>query len=207
MPTAFSHLHVHSAFSFLDGASAVKDLVLRAAELGQSVLALTDANSITGIPSLVKACGKVGIKPIGGSSVSIDGHELVLLADGPTGWASLCQILTEAGLRDIKRQGLSVNWEDLEAYHAGLVCLSGSFTRGWLSASLRARRYKRAMEYAQRCQSVFGRGNYYVEISRTLAEGEHEVSGHLLELAQHISAPVVAANPVHHSSQSRPCGA
>ena len=98
MSITFPHLHVHSAFSFLDGASSVQDLVLRAAEVGQPALALTDTNSITGIPSFVKACGKAGVKPIGGCSISVDGHDLVLLADGPTGWASLCQILTAAGL-------------------------------------------------------------------------------------------------------------
>ena len=197
--SAFPHLHVHSAFSFLDGASSVQDLVLRAAELGQLVLALTDMNSITGVPSFVKACGKAGVKPIGGCSVFIDSHPLVLLADGPTGWASLCQILTAAGLRDVKRQGLSVAWDDLETHHAGLVCLSGSSSRGRLAALIRARRYKQAEEYARRCQTVFGVNNFFVEITRTLAEGEHEVSCDLLELAQHIGAPVVAANPVHHS--------
>ena len=199
MIRAFPHLHVHSAFSFLDGASSVQDLVLRAAELSLPVMALTDTNSVTGIPSFVKACGKAGVKPIGGCSVSVDGHELVLLADGPTGWASLCKILTAAGLRDVKRQGLAISWNDLEAHQAGLVCLSGSFSRGRLAALIRARRYKQAEEYARQCQANFGVSHYYVEITRTLAEGEHEVSCDLIELAQHIGAPIVAANPVHHS--------
>ncbi len=199
--SSFCHLHAHSAFSFLDGSSAVRDLVLRAAELGQSALALTDVNSVTGIPSLVKFCVKAGIKPIGGSAVAVDGHELILLADGHNGWASLCQILTAAGLRDRERQGLSVLWEDLEAHREGLVCLSGSWVRGRLPALIRTRRYKQAVEYARRCQGLFGRGNYYVEVTRTLAEGEHEVSRRLIQLAQHINAPVVAANPVHHATK------
>ena len=199
MALPFSQLHTHSAFSFLDGASSVQDLALRAAELGQPALALADTNSITGIPSLVKYCGKAGIKPLGGCSVSIDNHELVLLADGPVGWASLCTILTAAGLRDVKRQGLSITWEDLEARHAGLLCLSGSFSHGRLAALIRARRYSQVADYARCCQAVFGSGNYYIELTRTLAEGEHEVSRDLLELAEHIKAPVVAANPVHHS--------
>ena len=195
----FSHLHVQSAFSFLDSSAAVQDLVLRAVELGQPALALTDLHSVTAVPSLVKLCGKAGIKPVGGCTVRIDGGELVLLADGPVGWASLCQVLTAAGLRDVKRQGLSVTWDDLEAHHAGLVCLSGSFGRGRLAALVRARRYKQAAEYARQCQQVFGVGNYYVEITRTLTEGEHEVSCRLIQLAEHIRTPVVAANPVHHA--------
>ena len=199
MTTAFTHLHVHSAFSFLDSSASVQDLVLRAAQLGQPALALTDLHSITGVPSLVKACGKAGIKPIGGCTVRVDGGELVLLADGPTGWASLCQLLTAAGLRDVKREGLSMTWQDLEAHRAGLVCLSGSFTRGRLAALIRARRYKQASEYARQCQAVFGIGNYYVETTRTLTEGEHEASLRLIQLAAHVGAPVVAANPVHHT--------
>ena len=130
----FSHLHVHSAFSFLDSSASVQNLVLRAAELGQTALALTDLHSVTGVPSLVKLCGKAGMKPIGGCTVRLDGGDIVLLADGPVGWASLCQLLTAAGLRDVKRQGLSVTWEDLDAHHDGLVCLSGSFGRGRLAA-------------------------------------------------------------------------
>ena len=195
----FVHLHVHSAFSFLDSCAAVPDLVHRAAGLGQSALALTDAHSVTGVPSLVKLCGKAGIKSIAGCTITLDGFEIVLLADGPTGWSSLCQLLTAAGLRDVKRQGLSVTWQDLEAHHAGLVCLSGSFGRGRLAALIRARRYKQAAEFARQCQQVFGVGNYYVEVTRTLAEGEHEASRRLIQLAEHIHAPVVAANPVHHA--------
>ena len=199
MTIPFTHLHVLSAFSFLDSSASAQDLVLRAAELGQPALALTDLHSVTGVPSLVKLCGKAGIKPLGGCTVRVDGGELVLLADGPVGWASLCQVLTAAGLRDVKRQGLSITWDDLEAHHAGLVCLSGSYTRGRLAALVRARRYKQAAEYARQCQQVFGVGNYYVEITRTLAEGEHEVSRRLIQLAEHTRAPVVAANPVHHA--------
>ena len=197
----FPHLHVQSAFSFLDSSASVPDLVLRAAEKGLPALALTDAHSITGVPSLVKLCGKAGVKPIAGCTVRVDGSEIVLLADGPIGWASLCQILTAAGLRDVKRTGLAVTWEDLELHHVGLVCLSGSIRRGRLGALLRVRRFAPAADYARRCQAVFGRGNYYIEITRMLIEGEHEVSRRLIELAEYIGAPVIATNPVHHATK------
>ena len=199
--TPFSHLHAHSAFSFLDSASSVQDLVLRAAEQGQPALALTDTNSVTGIPSLTKFCAKAGIKPIGGCEVALDGSRLTLLADGPTGWTSLCQILTAASLRDAKRQGPVVQWEDLEAHHDGLVCLSGCSQRGRTAALVRAKRYNQAEEYARRCLSLFGAGNYYIEVTRTLSEGEHEVSCRLLELAERLGVPAVATNPVHHAGK------
>ena len=197
----FSHLHVHSAFSFLDSSAAVQDLVLRAAELGQPALALTDVGSVTGIPSLVKYCAKSGLKPIGGCEIALDGYRLTLLADGPTGWGSLCQILTAASLRDVKRQGPIVQWEDLEAHHDGLVCLSGCAQRGRLSALVRAKKYKQAEEYARRCLSLFGVGNFFIEVTRTMTEREREISCRLVQLAAHLKVPVVATNPVHHATK------
>ena len=197
----FSHLHVHSAFSFLDSSASVQDLVLRAAEQGQPALALTDVSSVTGIPSLVKLCAKAGIKPIGGCEIILDGHRLTMLADGPTGWTSLCQILTAASLRDVKRQGAVVQWEDLEAYHHGLVCLSGCSLRGRTAALIRAKRYSQAEDYARRCLTLFGRGNFFIEVTRTLSEGEHEVSCRLLELAEHLGVSSIATNPVHHAGK------
>ena len=197
----FSHLHAHSAFSFLDSSATVQDLVLRAAEMGQPALALTDTNSVTGIPSLVKLCAKAGVKPIGGCEIAIDGHRLTLLADGQAGWTTLCQILTAASLRDVKRQGAVVQWEDLEAHHDGLVCLSGCSQRGRTAALVRAKRYSQAEDYARRCLSLFGAGNFFIEVSRTLSEGEHEVSCRLMELAEHLSVPPVVTNPVHHAGK------
>ena len=197
----FSHLHAHSAFSFLDSASSVQDLVLRAAEQGQPALALTDVNSVTGIPSLTKFCAKAGIKPIGGCEVALDGSRLTLLADGPMGWTSLCQILTAANLRDVKRQGPVVQWEDLKAHHDGLICLSGCSQRGRTAALIRAKRYDQAEDYARRCLALFGTGNYFVEVTRTLSENEHEVSCHLLELAEHLGVLPIATNPVHHAGK------
>ena len=202
MPPTFAHLHAHSAFSFLDSSAAVCELVLRAAELGQPALALTDLHTVTGVPSFVKACSKAGIKPIGGCTVRVDGFELVLLADGPTGWSSLCQILAAVGLRDVKRQGLSVTWDDLERHHQGLVCLSGSARRGGLGALLRCRRGAPASELAARCREMFGAGNYCVEVTRTLAEGEDELSRRLIQLAHHVGAPVIATNPTHHGTKT-----
>lgn len=197
----FSHLHAHSAFSFLDSSAVVQALVLRAAELGQPALALTDVNSVTGIPSLVKSCAKAGIKPIGGCEVALDGYRLTLLADGPIGWASLCQILTAASLRDVRRQGPVVQWEDLEDHHDGLVCLSGCAQRGRTAALVRAKRYKQAEEYARRCLALFGVGNFFIEVTRTMTEGEREISCRLILLATHLKVPVIATNPVHHTTK------
>ena len=210
---SFSHLHVHSAFSFLDGASSVDALVLRAAELGLLALALTDTGGVTGIVSLTQKCRKAGIKPLGGCEVVVAGlGRLTLLADGPTGWASLCRLLTAASLRDVKRDYLKretvkggavpVTWEDLEAGHEGLVCLSGSARHGRIPALLGRRRYACAEDLAVRCRALFGVGNYFLEVTRTLTDGEDRLSEALLELAGHLGVPAIATNPVHHATKA-----
>lgn len=196
----FVHLHTHSAFSYGDGASTVPSLVLRAVEAGQPALALTDTNSLSGIPTLVQRCKQIGIKPIGGCEVILEGGDrLTLLADGPAGFRSLCQILSAAGLRDIRREGMRVRWDDLAAYREGLVCLSGAPPYGRIPRLLFRRRYQEALDYAERCLAVFGRANFAIEVVRSLAEGEAELSHRLLELADYLGIPAVATNGVCHA--------
>ena len=141
----FPHLHAQSAFSFGSGPSFVASLVLRAAEIGSSCLALTDTNSVTGIPELVRRCEKAGIAPIGGCEVILEGgSRLTLLADGPTGFSSLCQILSASGLRDVKREGLRVRLDDLAAFPEGLVCLTGAPPYGLVPRLVLQRRDREA---------------------------------------------------------------
>lgn len=174
---------MHSVFSFGRGTSSVAALVLRAAELGFTSLALTDTNSITGIPELVRRCQKAGIQPIGGCDIVLEGGEHVtLLADGPTGFSSLCQILSAAGLRDIKREGLRVCLDDLERHADGLVCL--------------------ATAHFPRLLGIFGRGNVFVAVVRSLAEGEHQRSLHLFDLADSLDLPAVVTNAVAYSTKA-----
>ena len=205
----FVHLNVHSAFSFLDGSSSVESLVLRAAERGQPALALTDFQSLTGVVSFVRRCGQAGIKPIGGCEVAVQGLGRVpLLADGPTGWASLCRLLSAAALRDVgrkgrqKNQGPQVTWEDLEEHHAGLVCLSGQPEDGRVPILLRLGRYAEAQEVARRCRSLFGRGNYFLEVTRAMTPGGRSLSRSLRCLADSLDAPAVATNGVRHATKA-----
>lgn len=205
----FAHLHTHSAFSFLDGSSSVESLVLRAAQLGQPALALTDNGSLTGVATLVRRCQQAGIKPLGGCTVVISGLGAVtLLADGTTGWASLCQLLTVSSLRDVKREATRarrtppVDLEDLETHHAGLICLSGSALHGRLTALVRLRQYDRAGAWARRLHALFGVGNFFIEVTRTMSEGEYGISRRLLELADHLGVLPIATNPVHHATKT-----
>ncbi len=148
----FVHLHVHSNFSFLDGASHVEQLVARAAELGQPALALTDHDGLYGAVRFAKACAKHGIKPIFGAEVRVesllepaaspdgspdgaplssasapsDPHHLVLLAQDRQGYANLCRLISAAHLADPSRQRPPlVTFESLRAHAEGLLCLTG----------------------------------------------------------------------------------
>lgn len=202
----FVPLHVHSAFSFGDGADGVDALVLRASQIGVPALALSDTMRLSGIPGLVRACAKAGIHPIGGAEIVLEGgHTLTLLADGPTGWASLCRILTRANLRDEKRVGARVRWEELAENTDGLVCLSGAAIPGEcgeVPSLIRRRRYAEAKAAALRHLALFGRERYRIEVTRTLTEGEPLVSHRLLQLAEHLHVAAVATNPVHHATKA-----
>ena len=198
-----SALHIHSAFSFGSGTSSIASLVLRAAELGMPSLALTDTNSITGIPELVRRCQKVGIQPIGGCEVVLEGGaRLTLLADGPTGFSSLCQILSAAGLRDIERAGLRVRLDDLERHSEGLVCLTGAPPKGWIPRLLLQRRDEEAERALAQLVGIFGREQVFVEVVRSLAEGEHSLSLHLFDLADRLGIRTVATNAVQYATKA-----
>jgi error-prone DNA polymerase len=199
---SFVHLNLHSAFSFGDGASSVESLVLLAAEEKMPSLALTDTMSLSGLPSFVRRCQKAGIQPIGGAEVLLEGgRRLTLLADGPKGFSSLSRILSAANLRDPKRHGPRVRWEDLETNARNLVCLTGAGEDGLLPRLLRRRRWDEASETTERLCEIFGRSNVCVEVTRTLTDGERSLSLHLFDLADTLQLPAVATNAIRHADK------
>ena len=199
---AFIHVHTHSAFSFGDGSSGVEELTLSAAKQGMDALALTDTMSLSGIPSLTKRCAKAGVKPLGGCEIILEGGaRLTLLADGPLGFASLCRILSAAYLRDPKREGARVRWEDLETNSEGVVCLTGAGDGGLLPRLARSGNTAKALSYTDHLIGVYGRENLFIEVTRTLTEGEYSLSLDLLDLAHTIGLPVVATNSVRHADK------
>lgn len=98
MPAPYVELHCHSNFSFLDGGSHPAELAIRAAELEMPALAITDRGGVYGAVRFLQACRKVGVKPIIGASLEVDGEELVLLARNLTGYSNLCRLLSHAHL-------------------------------------------------------------------------------------------------------------
>ncbi|MBM3215280.1 DNA polymerase III subunit alpha [Candidatus Poribacteria bacterium] len=194
---SFAHLHVHSPFSFLDGATTIPHLVRRASELGMPALALTDHNMVAGAVRHLKACEQSGIQPILGSEVTLDdGSHLTLLAQNASGYANLCRLLTRSHL-DHERGSPSLAWKALDANTQDLICLTGC-RRGALSRAVARRDEPGAGNIIGRLLGLFGRERLFVELQRTGLPGDRMVDAALRELARRHCLPVVATNNVHH---------
>ena len=189
------HLHVHSAFSLLDGTAMPEALAARAAELGQTAMALTDHDSVSGVPSFCRAARRLGIRPIAGSEVTLaDGARLTLLATGPEGYAGLCRLLTAAHLGSPRGEP-RLPYRALAGEEA-LIALTGGRT-GPVSGALLARRPQEAEEMLRRLRELFP-GRLYVEVQRGALPGDLALEAGLDELARRLDLPQVASAAVHH---------
>jgi len=122
---SFIHLHVHSQYSFLDGASSLERLLEKAAEFKMPSMAITDHNRLTGAIRFYQKAKALGIKPIIGSEVDLEGgFHLTLLCRDMEGYTSLCRLLTEAHLAN-KGRSPAATREMLRRFNAGLIALSG----------------------------------------------------------------------------------
>ncbi len=151
-PASITHLHVHSQYTLPGGTASVTDLAGRAAAEGLTHLALTDTHALYGVVAFARACRAVNVQPVLGMTVAVAWPPalpppddvatpglLVLLADGPPGYRSLCRLsslLQDHPDRETRlARGLS--WDDLRTHREGLFCLDGG-RRGWLARCLRA---------------------------------------------------------------------
>ena len=189
------HLHVHSAFSLLDGTASPEALVRRAAELGFPALALTDRSSVSGVVAQHRAAREAGIRPIAGAEVELlDGSHLTLLAMGPSGYAGLCRALTSAHLaspRGRPRMPLSALQRE-----EGLIALSGC-RQGAAARALLLRSPERAEEALRTLRDAFP-GRFYVEVQRSGLPGDAALEAGLALLAQRLGIPQAASCDVHH---------
>ena len=194
----YVELHCHSAYSFLDGASQPEELVAAAITCGHSALALTDHDSLSGSMEFAQAARSLGLRAIHGAEVTLDdGRHLTLLVRDATGWRNLCRLLTRAHAhtrdgpqRD--RAEPAVSLDDVEAHHAGLVCLSGC-----------ARSGIRDEPTIRRLLSAFGRDAFRVELQRPLARHDRALNRGLSGLAARLGIATVATGNVHAHSPER----
>ena len=205
----FVHLHTHSEFSLLDGANRIKDLPLRAKELGMDAIALTDHGVMYGVIDFYKACKKEGVKPIIGCEVyvaprsrfdkepNIDNkyNHLILLAKNNQGYKNLSKLVS-IGFVDGYYYKPRIDLEVLEKYHEGLICLSGCLA-GSLNQALLNGQNDKAEEIALWHKKVFGE-DYYIEVQNNGVQDQVLANQKLVTLAKKLNISLVATNDAHY---------
>ena len=205
----FVHLHIHSEFSLLDGANRIKDLPVRAKELGMKAMAITDHGVMYGVIDFYKACKKEGIKPIIGCEVyvaprsrlnkepNIDNkyNHLILLAKDNKGYKNLSKLVS-IGFTEGYYYKPRIDLEVLEKYHEGLICLSGCLA-GSVNQALLNGQNEKAEEIALWHKKVFGE-DYYIEIQNNGIREQVLANQKLIQLARKLDIPIVATNDAHY---------
>ncbi|MFC2062762.1 DNA polymerase III subunit alpha [Chloroflexota bacterium] len=194
---SFVHLHVHSQYSFLDGASSFERLLDKTRELGMPALALTDHNRLTGAIRFYEKAKAIGVKPILGAEIDLaGGYHLTLLCKDGDGYSNLCQLLTEAHLTDPDK-GPYATREMLRKFSNGLIALSGC-DKGEIPTLLKRRDLKTAIEAAASYRAIY-RDNFFIELTRHPNRDGTPESYRLADFAEQEGIPVVATNNVHYS--------
>lgn len=205
----FVHLHVHSEFSLLDGANRIKDLPARAKELGMDSIALTDHGVMFGVVDFYKECKKQGVKPIIGCEVyvaprtrfdkepNIDNHyyHLILLAKNETGYKNLTHLVS-MGFTEGFYYKPRIDYEILEKYHEGLVCLSACLA-GNVNREILNNNIEKAEEVALWHKNLFGE-DYYLEIQPNGLPEQVLANQKLIEMSKKLDIPLVATNDSHY---------
>ncbi|MBR2590939.1 MAG: DNA polymerase III subunit alpha [Clostridia bacterium] len=206
----FTHLHVHTEYSLLDGACRIKELVQQAKHLGQKALAITDHGVMYGAVDFFGACQEAGIKPIIGCEIYVakrtrfdkvkgmdeQRHHLVLLCKNEQGYKNLIKIVSRAWTQGFYTKPRA-DKQLLEEYHEGLIALSACLA-GEIPRLLAAGDFAAAKESALWYERVFGKGNYYLELQDHALEEQRRINPLLLRLSEQTGIPLVATNDVHY---------
>ena len=205
----FTHLHLHTEYSLLDGACRIEGLMQRVKALGQTAVAITDHGVMYGCVDFYKAAKKAGVKPIIGCEVyvatrtrfdkvnRIDGsNHLVLLCKNETGYKNLIKMVS-VGFTEGFYNKPRVDHELLEEYHEGLICLSACLA-GEIPQALLAGDYEKAKNLARYYEDLFGKGNYYIEIQDHGLDEQRTVLPLLVRLSRETGIPLVATNDAHY---------
>jgi DNA polymerase-3 subunit alpha len=222
----FTHLHVHTEFSMLDGAARVDELVAAAAADGQTALGITDHGNMYGVLDFYRACRAQGIKPIIGTEAYMahedrterpsrrgrvddsggetDGgrklmYHLTLLAENNTGYRNLIQVASRAFMEGYYYKP-RVDWEVLADHSEGIIATTGCLG-GHVLQSLLRDNYDEALAKAARFQEIFGRDNLFVELQDQGIPEQHRTNPQLIKIAKEINAPLLATNDSHYTHQ------
>jgi DNA polymerase III subunit alpha len=220
---SFTHLHVHTEFSMLDGAARLDDLVAKAVADGQPALGITDHGNMYGVLDFFKECRAQGVKPVIGTEAYMayetrserpprrgrvddsggdtEGgkklyYHLTLLAETDQGYRNLIQLASLAFMEGYYYKP-RMDWELLERYHHGLIgttgCLGGHVLQSLLQGDT-----KGALDKAARLQDIFGKDNLFVELQDHGLPAQRDTNPQLIEIARKIGAPLIATNDSHY---------
>ena len=208
---AFTHLHVHTEYSLLDGSGKIKEIVKRAKDLGQNALAITDHGVMYGVIDFYRAALDAGIKPIIGCEVYVAPgsrfekentvsderyRHLVLLAENDKGYSNLMKIVSKGFIEGFYYKP-RVDLEILNEYHEGIIALSACLA-GEIPGALKRGDYEGAKTAALRMQDIFGKGNFFLELQDHGIPEQKTVNAGLMRLAEDTGIELVATNDVHY---------
>ncbi|MCP1100880.1 DNA polymerase-3 subunit alpha [Aequitasia blattaphilus] len=210
---SFTHLHVHTEYSLLDGSNKIKECISQVKKLGMDSVAITDHGVMFGVIDFYREAKAQGIKPILGCEVYVspgsrfdkeaygDGddryHHLVLLAENNTGYQNLIKIVSK-GFTEGYYYKPRVDYEVLEKYSEGIIalsaCLAGEVQRNILRGF-----YEEGKEAAFRYQKIFGEGNFYLELQNHGLKEQEIVAQGLVRMSKETGIPLVATNDIHYT--------
>lgn len=208
---SFTHLHLHTGYSLLDGSSKIPELVKRVKELGMDACAITDHGVMYGVIEFYKACKAEGIKPIIGCEVYVapgsrfeKGKEksaerynhLILLAENDTGHKNLMKLVSR-GFTEGFYYKPRVDYELLSEYHEGIIASSACLA-GIVPTKLRNGDYEGAKEEAMRLKDIFGENNFFLELQDHGLSEQKFVNQGLMRISSETGIPLVATNDCHY---------
>ena len=209
---AFTHLHVHTEYSLLDGSNKIKEYVKRLKELGMDSGAITDHGVMFGVIDFYKEAKAQGIKPILGCEVYVSPnsrfdkevtggedryYHLVLLAENNQGYSNLMKIVSR-GFTEGYYYKPRVDMEVLNQFHEGIICLSACLA-GEVQRDISKGLYDEAKKAALRYEACFGKGNYFLELQDHGIPEQKTVNAALVRMSKELDIPLVATNDIHYT--------
>ena len=208
----FTHLHVHTEYSLLDGSNKIKEYVARVKELGMDSAAITDHGVMFGVIDFYREAKAAGIHPVLGCEVYVAPnsrfdkeasggedryHHLVLLAENNVGYGNLMKIVSKGFVEGFYYKP-RVDMEVLQEYHEGIIALSACLA-GEVQRYLVRGMYEEARRAALRYEGVFGKGNYFLELQDHGIPEQKTVNQQLLRMSRELEIELVATNDVHYT--------
>ena len=207
----FTHLHVHTEYSLLDGSSKIKELVSQTKELGMDSIAITDHGGMYGVIDFYKECKFQGVHPVIGCEVYVaprtrfdkegatdaNYFHLVLLAENNEGYQNLLKIVS-AGFLEGFYYKPRIDLDLLRQYHKGLIGLSACLA-GPVAKTLTQISYEKAKEVALQYEKILGKGNFFLELQDHGYPEQSNVNQGLLRIHQETGIPLVATNDIHYT--------